>query len=257
MEDSTAIIEWLQRCAAARSAGRSIPDAALFRQLLRHSFLAEADAQGAVVVTDGAADVFCCAAEAASAAPNGATSFSGLELAAALPDHTCEMRLHYGSGQPPLVCTADEVLHFRSFLQVSVVESLLERLYAGADLQVDHPFARLRAFGDFFVLCAGGVGTATSRGTEREGRLLMALAPDTEGRKLTAAFTAQDALQLFVVARESDPSREAISVRVSGNELFTNLANSPELDGVVFNPAGPGQPCALSRQLAMAVLEAE
>ena len=252
--EENAIAEWLQRCAEARGAGKSIPEAALFRQMLGHSFLVEADDQGAVKTAGGAADVFVSSAEAASA-PAGAASFAGLALAAALPEDTVELRLHYGAGRPPLVCTAEEVAHFRSFLQVSVVEALLQRLYEGADLQVDEPFARLRAFGDFFVLCAGGVGTAS--GGERGGRLLMALAPDTEGRKLAAAFTAQDALQLFVVARESDPSREAISVRLSGKELFTNLANSHELDGVVFNPAGPGQPCALSREVAIAVLEAE
>ena len=85
----------------------------------------------------------------------------------------------------------------------------------------------------------------------------MALAPDAEGRKLAAAFTAQDALQLFVVARDRHAGLEVISVRLSGKELFSNLAHTEDLDGIVFNPAGPGQPFALSLEVARAVLHGD
>ena len=52
----------------------------------------------------------------------------------------------------------------------------------------------------------------------------MALATDVgaEGRKLAAVFTAQDALQLFIVSRQGSGGDELISVRLSGVELLPN-----------------------------------
>ena len=84
---------------------------------------------------------------------------------------------------------------------------------------------------------------------------MMALAPDEGGRRLAAAFTAQDALQLFIVSRESVRGNDdLVSVRLSGKELFSQIAASSELDGLVINPSGPGQPLALSRAVADVVL---
>ena len=101
------------------------------------------------------------------------------------------------------------------------------------------------------------LATAHGQLTPQGGRvpLKMALAPDEggEGRRLAAIFTAEDALQLFVVARES-AAGELVSVRLSGFELFEQLASSAELDGVVFNACGPGAPVALAKDVAQLVL---
>lgn len=82
----------------------------------------------------------------------------------------------------------------------------------------------------------------------------MGRAPDpTGGRKLAAAFTAVDALQMFVAAKERDAGQnEAISVRLNGMDLFSRLLQG-DLDGIVFNPAGPTVPVALAREIAAAV----
>ena len=85
----------------------------------------------------------------------------------------------------------------------------------------------------------------------------MALAPDYggNGRKLAAVFTAQDALQLFVVSRDNSVgSDDLVSVRLSGRELFEQVATNNDLDGMVINACGPGQPIALTRDAAAAIL---
>jgi len=238
------IAEWLQRCQSARVAGKGIPAASLFRRMIEHDAWLVAESHP-VLGEAGTASVYC-----ASSLPESEVQqrLNGLQLAAALAEDVVELHLYYDRASPPLVCDAGEAVHFRSFLKVTVVEGLLQRLFEGADMQVEKPFARLREFDEFFVLCAGGHGSGSDA-------LLMALAPDPSGgRKLAAAFTAEDALQLFVVSGESDATREAISVRLSGSELFGHIAKNKDLDGLVFNPSGPGQPIALSAEAAHAVM---
>uniref|UniRef100_A0A7S2HME3 SseB protein N-terminal domain-containing protein n=1 Tax=Haptolina brevifila TaxID=156173 RepID=A0A7S2HME3_9EUKA len=237
------MVEWLRRCAEARAAGKGIPDAQLFRRMLTHDdWFATDDAE--VLGAGGTVAIHC----SDLALPEGVAkhSMNGLQLALALHKSVNEMRLHFEPDSPPLVCNAAECDLFRSYLKVTVVESLLLRVYEGSELDIENPYARLQD-GDFFVLCAGGHGS---------GPLLLALAPDPiGGRRLAAAFTAQDALQLFVVSGESNTSREQISMRLSGRELFQHIASrSEELDGVVFNPAGPGQPIPMSTEFARAVV---
>ena len=225
--------EWLQRCSAARAAGQAIPDAALFRRMIAHDEWHCA-----------AADVYCSAA----LVPTGAAAvepMNGLQLASS---STPAMRLHFDSASPPLVLTAEEVQHFRSFLPVTVVEALLQRFHAGADLQVEQPFERLREFDGFLSVCADE-GEQPGGGAP----LRMALVPDEGGRKLAAAFTAVDALQLFVASKERG-GHSMVSARLSGRELFEAVAANAALDGLVINPAGPGQPLALTREAASAIL---
>ena len=97
---------------------------------------------------------------------------------------------------------------------MSVIEKLLARLHAGADLEISQPFARIREFPHFFVLSAHEVGA----GFAGEVPLKLALAPDPQQkRKLAAAFTARDALQLFIAAREgsaAERKEQLVSVKL-------------------------------------------
>ena len=106
---------------------------------------------------------------------------------------------------------------------------------------------RLQIFDSFYTVCAGG--DDASQG------LSMVLAPDGSGRRLVAAFTAQDALQQFVAASSSGGAVSLVSARLSGKELFEQVASTNDLDGIVFNASGPGQPIPLSRDAAYAVLK--
>jgi len=199
-------------------------------------------------------DVFCAAELAPTDAP--VRSLTGLQLTATIAAGTREMRLVFGGAESVLVLTDDEVAHFRTFLQVTVVERLLALIRENdAELhQLDDPFGRLRDFDSFLTVCAGGHAQ-----TDAHTPLKMALAPDTSSeqpRRLAAVFTAQDALQLFVVSRESArASDDLVSVRLTGRELFSQVADNAELDGVVFNPSGPAEPVALARDVAAAVLD--
>ena len=106
---------------------------------------------------------------------------------------------------------------------------------------------RLQIFDSFYTVCAGGDDASQA--------LSMVLAPDESGRRLVAAFTAQDALQQFVAASSSGGAVSLVSARLSGKELFEQVASTNDLDGIVFNASGPGQPIPLSRDAAYAVLK--
>uniref|UniRef100_A0A7S4C489 SseB protein N-terminal domain-containing protein n=1 Tax=Chrysotila carterae TaxID=13221 RepID=A0A7S4C489_CHRCT len=152
-----------------------------------------------------------------------------------------------------LRCDAAQVEHLRLFLKVAIVEQLLLRLHAGVDLEVQNPFARLRDFCGYFVLSALPVGCDALDDVP----LRMAMVPDSQSkRRLIAAFTANDALQFFVAAREAAAQtreEQLVSVQLSGLELFGHLAGS-SADGIVFNACGPTQPIALQREVTKAIL---
>ena len=240
--------EWLHRCREARAQGQNIPEASLFRRMLSHdafftnsmAYPEETDTLGGV---HRIVDVYCA---------HGLTQGdvrqwdNGLHLAGVLKAETKEMRLFFEFGSGPLILSAEEVEHFRSFLQVNVVESILQKLHGGEDMS--EMLDRLRDFDSFLTVCAGAPGGI--------GPLKMALATDVgaEGRKLAAVFTAQDALQLFIVSRQGSGGDELISVRLSGVELFTQLMESAEIDGMVFNPCGPITPFAFAKEVAATVL---
>ena len=72
---------------------------------------------------------------------------------------------------------------------------------------------------------------------------------------MAAVFTAEDALQLFVVSRERARGSDGlVSVRLSGRELFEQIATNGEIDGLVVNASGPVPPIALAREVAEVVL---
>ena len=229
---------WLRRCQEARAGGSAIPSNTLFRRMTDDDAAFMCDPAH---LFQGTGNVYLesCAPEL-----TGLKSVTGLELAATVGIGLNELRLHFDSGAPPLTCNAEEVSALASMLKIRVIEALLERMFVGSDLKVEDPMAKLREFEAFYVLCAGPDGAR------------MVLAPDSKnGRALVAAFTAMDALQLFVAARDGNLLHEELtSVQLSGRELFRHIQDSAEIEGVVFNPSGPGQPCALSSAVAAAVL---
>jgi len=239
-DDMEGLGEWLSRCAEAQQREQPFPEVLLFRQILEHK-------EPFWVSTSGpqpGADVWLD--EASSEDAEATESF---RLVAALPPGLPALRFHSSASSSSLVCKPAQIELLRATLQVIVIEQLLRRLYAGADLEIANPFARLREFEHYYVLCSQPEG--------QDGALSrMALAPDPQGsRRLAAAFTAQDALQLFVAARPA-PARQSeqlVAATLSGRELFSHLATA-DIEGVVFNPAGPGQPVPLLRSIAHTVL---
>ena len=80
----------------------------------------------------------------------------------------------------------------------------------------------------------------------------MALAPDHEGRKLAAVFTAEDTLDRFLEVHGEDTTPP---ITVDGHTLFQRLQAMP-LDGIVFNCAGgPVPPKALAPDFVRVVLQ--
>ena len=223
------INDWLERCSAAQQAGSPWPVASLLRAVVDHADWA----------------VSADHADAHTAAPSGGPpleTMEGLALAAALPSGGT-VRLHHAApGGTPLTLDAEHVSQLQLFVQIRVVEQLLSRLHEGVELSVSKPCARLRDFDDFYVLQRGS---------------LLVLAPDANKRRLVAAFTAQDTLQTFVAAAATSAGEEElVAARLTGVELFGRLAESAEIDGVVFNAAGPTTPVPLLKSVAQHVLEA-
>ena len=216
------IVDWVQSCGAAQEAGSPFPEASLLRAVVDHAgWSVSADHQDAYT---------------AGSAPSGLEEMSGLELATALPAGGL-LRLHHAPGATPLTLGPPLVAHLQLFVQIRVVENILSHLQRGATLPLSQPCARLRDFDSYWVVQQGA---------------MLALAPDVQRRRLAAAFTAEDSLQQFVAARDV-VGAELIAARLSGAELFGRLAEA-DLDGVVFNPAGPGSPLPLTKAVAAHVL---
>lgn len=221
------INDWLERCSAAQQAGSPWPEASLFRQIIGYAEWSVSTSREDAYTADAAP-----AAADASLEPS-----DGLALAAAAGG---SVRLHYAvPGAPPLTLDAEQVAHLQRFVQISVVEKVLTLLHEGAEMPLKEPCARLRDFSDYYVVQQGS---------------MLALAPDSNSRRLAAAFTAEDALQLFV-ASSAASGAELVAARLTGVELFGKLAEA-DLDGVVFNPAGPIQPVPLLKAVASHVLSA-
>ena len=85
----------------------------------------------------------------------------------------------------------------------------------------------------------------------------LALAPDSQGRKLAAIFTAEDTLRAFL-DRNGDTLKAHgfLPAQVDGEALFATLDRTAGLDGMVFDCAGPVAPKAVAMPYAQAVLNA-
>ena len=79
-----------------------------------------------------------------------------------------------------------------------------------------------------------------------DGKQHIALAPDTEGRKLAAIFTAEDALSTFMQHAGNALGDHVLIDQPPGTSLFPYLVSLP-IDGIVFNCYGPPAPYALNK----------
>ena len=109
----------------------------------------------------------------------------------------------------------------------------------------------MREFNEYFVLAKAPPGGSAEL---NQTTLHWARVPDSAGRRVVAAFTAQDALQNFVAA--GGVGDGLVSVRLDGRMFWAHVNSNASLHGVVFNPAGPGEPIPLAREIAQAVLGA-
>ena len=79
------------------------------------------------------------------------------------------------------------------------------------------------------------------------GKQHIALAPDPDGRKLAAIFTAKDCLSAFVQHAGNALGEKIVIDEPSGETLLPYLTTLP-IDGIVFNCYGPPAPKALNKE---------
>jgi hypothetical protein len=82
------------------------------------------------------------------------------------------------------------------------------------------------------------------------GKAHIALAPDAQGRKLAAVFTAEDCLEAFLKDAQGAYGEGLLVDTLDGAKLFEQLKALP-LDGVVFNCSGPAKPRAVTLQMVI------
>ncbi len=89
-----------------------------------------------------------------------------------------------------------------------------------------------------------------------EGGYALTLAPDPQGRRLAAVFTAEDTLDAFVKDQSNGQMGfEPITRSIVGELLFDDLKDIP-IDGICFNPVGPVPKRLFTAALSAAVMAA-
>ena len=81
----------------------------------------------------------------------------------------------------------------------------------------------------------------------------IALAPDQEGRKLAAVFTAEDCLDIFIQHAGSSLGEKVRIDQHKGETLLPYLFSLP-IDGIVLNCYGPPPPKALEKDALLQLL---
>lgn len=81
----------------------------------------------------------------------------------------------------------------------------------------------------------------------------IALAPDQEGRKLAAVFTAEDCLSIFIQHAGSSLGKKVRIDQHKGETLIPYLLSLP-IDGIVLNCYGPPPPKALDKNALLQIL---
>lgn len=123
----------------------------------------------------------------------------------------------------------------------------IERVLATLD---DSPeaFARIKRHPAFFLVTSS---VTSSLGNHES----LVMAPDDEGRKLAAVFTAEDCCEAFVAAASAALQTAPKVKPVSGVQMC-KLLSETKADGVVFNCLGPVHPYAFSAEMFQLVLNA-
>jgi hypothetical protein len=89
-----------------------------------------------------------------------------------------------------------------------------------------------------------------------EGGYALTLAPDKQGRKLAAVFTAEDALDAFVKDQTAGQLNfEPVTRSIAGELLFDDLKDIA-IDGICFNASGPIPKRMFTSARASAVMSA-
>lgn len=131
----------------------------------------------------------------------------------------------------------------RDYVNALAVEEALAGLRHGA--AADDAIELVRNHPTYFLPVA-----------EVDGARRLLMAPDQSGRKLGALFTSDDTFDAF----EPDGAAQAKGARIEqvqtdGRGLF-GLLQTMQLDGFVFNCAGPVKPVAFAQGMAKVVMEA-
>lgn len=88
-----------------------------------------------------------------------------------------------------------------------------------------------------------------------DGGMVLAMAPDSQGRDLAAVFTSTEAYDAFEPAwKEGYPDKDLLLFNLSGAALFAQLVQM-NLDGIVFNCKGPVRPIAFAVGIAQLILD--
>ncbi|MCW3100680.1 MAG: hypothetical protein JWL77_6298 [Chthonomonadaceae bacterium] len=87
------------------------------------------------------------------------------------------------------------------------------------------------------------------------GGMVLAMAPDSQGRELAAVFTSTEAFDAFYPeGKHGYPDGDLLILTLSGIELFSQLGKM-NLDGMVFNCKGPVRPIAFAAGIAQVILD--
>lgn len=149
-------------------------------------------------------------------------------------------------GTNTLTLTRDQYERMSYLGGAVFIEQVLLRLRQGA-AQADD-VGHVKRFGRYWL--------ALQDPTEQAPDVVrgIALAPDDQGRRLAAIFTAQDGFDAFAEwwATTRQPGELKVSV-LPGVTLFVALAQQ-NLDGLVFNCEGPPDPIAFGLAMAQIVM---
>lgn len=140
---------------------------------------------------------------------------------------------------PELRYEKEQIPMLRGWASAVEIELVLARLDDSPEA-----FARIKRHPAFFLV------TSTIGGHES-----LVMAPDDEGRKLAAVFTAEDCCEVFVAAASAALQAAPKVFPVSGVQM-SKLLSEAKPDGVVFNCLGPIPPCAFSAEMFELVLNA-
>lgn len=141
--------------------------------------------------------------------------------------------------------TSEQFVALKQMGNAVVVEEILT-----GQLTAEDAFARLADHTYFVGHHAERPG---AEGPMSEGHALM-LAPDAQGRRLLAVFTAVDTAKAFEDQMKADLGFDPQITGIDGRTLFALIARA-EVEGVVFNCSGPIAPKAIAKGFAKLVLQ--
>jgi len=143
--------------------------------------------------------------------------------------------------------------------QIVYAEEHFERLHAMARaVQVEEALTNLRfqpETADAMIPLVRDYANYILPVYRADGGMVLAMAPDSQGRDLAAVFTSTEAFDAFApVWGGGYPDKELLVFNLSGTELCAQLVKM-NLDGIVFNCKGPARPIAFAVGIAQVILD--